>query len=282
MTASCFMVGPVKPLRGTILASALVALGALAVVAYAVSCSSPPSPEPVPALGRFTPSLPEPTTPSPLAASADEARPSVGDVLDDGCSTAVVQGLSEQIIAEANCLEPGAYEPVPELDNVTLDRAVFPYLQRDARDALVSAANKAKARKLKITSMLRTVAQQYLLYDWYDKGRCGIKLAAEPGQSNHQSGLAIDITDPGGWRRALGRAGFRWMGDKDRWHFDFHAKDKPSPGLDIQAFQRLHNENRPERRVADDGVWSEETEEALRAAPAAGFDAKPDCSGDAE
>lgn len=34
-------------------------------------------------------------------------------------------------------------------------------------------------------SAWRSSAQQYLLYSWYTKGICGIKLAAKPGTSNH-------------------------------------------------------------------------------------------------
>jgi hypothetical protein len=36
--------------------------------------------------------------------------------------------------------------------------------------------------------MLRTVAQQYLLYTWYQNGQCGIGLAAKLGNSNHETG----------------------------------------------------------------------------------------------
>ena len=48
---------------------------------------------------------------------------------------------------------------------------------------------------MSINSAFRTVAQQYLLYAWYKQGRCGIGLAATPGNSNHEQGLAVDIED---------------------------------------------------------------------------------------
>jgi hypothetical protein len=123
--------------------------------------------------------------------------------------------------------------------------------------------------------MLRTVAQQYLLYSWYERNRCGIKLAALPGNSNHQSGLAIDISTPGTWKKFLQREGFRWMGEKDRWHFDYVGTGKQEvqarKGLDVMAFQRLWNRNYPEEPIRTDGGWGSDTERAIRRAPASGF-----------
>jgi hypothetical protein len=273
----------VKPPPRSIVTSAALALGVMGFVVYAASCSSPPNPEPMPSLNKFTPELPEAEPPPPPVAKVEPVGKRVDEVLDSGCSTTLVRGLSEQIIAEANCIEPGAFEKLPDLENVSLGKAVFPYMWREARDALVAAAGKAKTRKLKVNSMLRTVAQQYLLYDWYQRGRCGIKLAAEPGASNHEGGLAIDISEPGNWRKTLTAAGFRWMGSKDRWHFDYVGSKKAKRpvkedgGLNIEAFQRLHNRNHPDDQVGEDGDWGETTEQALRAAPVEGFRIGPTC-----
>src|SRR5712671_3253929 len=55
------------------------------------------------------------------------------------CSTTSVKGLSQQIIAEGNCIKAGAYAKVPKLGNVTFGSAVFPYLEGPARDHLVSS-----------------------------------------------------------------------------------------------------------------------------------------------
>lgn len=238
-------------------------------------------PEKAESAGRFTDALPsedeliqrargERARPADARPRAEGDRRTVAQVLDDGCSTKVVMGLSEQIIAEGNCIEPGAYAKVPNLKNMSLGSAVFPYMTTGARDALVEAAKYGKRYDLKVNSMLRTVAQQYLLYDWYKRGRCGIKLAATPGRSNHQSGLAVDIADPGTWKKIMRKHGFRWMGDKDRWHFDFDG-EKAKRGLDVKAFQRLWNRNHPDDPIRADGDWGDDTEQALRAAPAEGF-----------
>lgn len=257
-------------------------------VIYLSSCSSASGPEPAPKLtklNKITDQLPTPvippvpsTPPQQAAAPAATTSPTVADVLSKGCSTTIVKGLSEQIIAEGNCIVPGAYAKLPKVKNVTLGSAVFPYMMEPARDALVDALEYGKRYDMKINSMLRTVAQQYLLYDWYKRKRCGIKLAAQPGRSNHQSGLAIDIASPGTWKRMLKKHGFRWMGKKDRWHFDFRGKDaQKRPGLDIKAFQRLWNRNHPDEPIGTDGDWGETTEEALRRAPANGFPVGPTC-----
>jgi hypothetical protein len=263
-------------------AAVLASIGGLVV--YLASCSSSPKkdePE-VPELAKFTDSLPQPVIPlvpeEPPTVQPEAAAVTLEKVLDDGCSTEVVLGLSQQIIAEGNCMHPGAYAKLPELTNVTLATAVFPYLSVAARDAFVAAIEKKKGRPMKINSMLRTVAQQYLLYDWYRRGRCGIKLAAEPGKSNHESGLAVDINEPGSWRKALAGAGFKWMGKKDPWHFDFRATDPHPEGLNVEAFQRLWNRNHPDDTLDEDGDFDDATERALRRSPVSGFRNGPTCA----
>ena len=285
------MVTPVGAVLRNILAPILALTGVSLTVVYGASCSgsqtlspeSPPESTPdsppdragkPPPLGKFAQELPR--APKPRLPAPAQQGPSVAEVLGAGCSTTVVMGLSEQIIAEGNCIEPGAYARFPDRPNVTLGSAVFPYMVTGARDALVEATDAASKRPLRINSMLRTVAQQYLLYDWYRRGRCGIKLAAEPGKSNHQSGLAIDVRQHGAWRKTLSRHGFRWLGKRDRWHFDY-AEVEPSPGLDVRAFQQLWNRNHPDEPIGTDGGWGPDTEDALRRSPAGGFSLGPVC-----
>jgi hypothetical protein len=219
-----------------------------------------------------------PPEPAPAASLA------LSEVLDrSACSTEVVKGLSEQIIAEEGCLRPNAFQRLPDkLAATTVEDVVFPYLAAPAHEALVAAIESARREPIKLNSMLRTIAQQYLLYHWYKRGRCHIKLAASPGSSNHQSGLAIDIQQPGRWKNRLSRFGFRWMGAKDKWHFDFVGRDPKEKaavkrlsevhaGLDVRAFQRLWNKNHPDESVGESGTFDERTEAALRRAPVGGF-----------
>jgi len=264
----------------SLLAPVALLAATVGLAGYGVSCASSPGPETLPELNKVAPTLPEPE-PIPVLESPAEPGPFTGTVaeaLDVGCTTTIIKGLSEQIIAEGNCMFPGSYAELPILDNVTLGDAVFPYLREGARDALVDALQAAPKRKMKINSMLRTVAQQYLLHDWYKRGRCGVKLAALPGNSHHQSGLAIDISEPGSWRATLKRHGYQWFGTRDRWHFDYVDGDGQAPtGLDIEAFQRLWNRNHPDEPIGSDGDWGDATKEALLRAPAGGFPKGPSC-----
>lgn len=133
-----------------------------------------------------------------------------------------------------------------------------------------------------VNSMLRTVAQQYLLYRWYQKGTCGISLAATPGNSNHETGLAIDIDNQSTWRSKLSAKGFQWLGASDPVHFDYvGAGAVDHRGLDVLAFQRLWNRNHPEDKIAEDGDWGPATSGRMAKSPAAGFAKGASCACDA-
>jgi hypothetical protein len=261
---------------------AVVALGGAGAM-HLTGCPRQPSPETVPRLGKLGelgPVTPPPAPPAVAVAGRVGVAERFGGTVEEaaalGCSTELVRGLSEQILAEANCASPGAFVALPPLPQVTLEPSVLPYLAAPAHAALLRALSLAPHAPLRITSMLRTVAQQYLLRQWYRRGRCGVSLAALPGASRHQRGLAVDVAEPERWRRPLGRAGFRWMGARDRWHFDF-GKPVRGPSPDVAAFQRLWSRNHPEDALAGDGRWSEATERRLRRAPAAGFAVGPGC-----
>lgn len=85
-----------------------------------------------------------------------------------------------------------------------------PFLRPYAR-WLVSAAPYAGARSVRVTSVLRSRAQQQLLYSNFLRGRSQYPVAP-PGSSKHELGLAFDmVTEPysalatlGAWWRQLG------------------------------------------------------------------------------
>jgi hypothetical protein len=209
----------------------------------------------------------------------DEAATSqtVAGAVTSSCSTTSVKPLSLQIINEARCMNPDAFVAVPKLANVTFGAAVFPYLEKPAKDALVAALKANPSRSMTINSGLRTVAQQYLLYRWYQLGRCGIGLAAKPGSSNHETGLALDISQYSAWKTSLQNRGFKWLGSGDPVHYDYAGAGAVShKGLDVKAFQRLWNRNNPGDQIAADGVWGPNTE-ARKKSPANGFAKGPTC-----
>ncbi len=235
------------------------------------------------------PASPE-STPDEVAGDGPEPTGNRGDAVGSGsvddavassCATSSVKGLSDQIIAEGQCLEPGAYAQLPELGNLALGPNVFPFLEKPARDALVAALQGAPSKSMTVSSMLRTVAQQYLLYRWYQGGMCGIGLAAKPGNSNHETGLAFDTGDASAWKSSLASHGFKWFGSGDPVHFDYVGPGaKNDKGIDVKAFQRLWNRNNPKDTISEDGSYGPTTEARLKQAPAQGFALGADCGSD--
>lgn len=194
----------------------------------------------------------------------------VSDYLADGCSTAPVRGLSMQIAEEVACMDAGAltaFEATPEI--TFSGPQVLPFLAPTARDALLAAVA-AEGRGITINSAYRTIANQYLLYHWWQTGRCGITAAAEVGRSNHESGRAVDVDNYSSWITALGRKGWSHDVPGDPVHFD-HLASPDGRGADVLAFQRLWNRNHPEDLIDEDGDYGPMTDARLGAAPAEGF-----------
>jgi len=188
------------------------------------------------------------------------------------CSTAAIEPLSRQIVAEARCIDHNAFAMVPTRKNLESAGHVFLYLDAPARDHLLRVLDAHPNRVMKVHSALRTVAQQYLLSRWAGGKRCGIQLATHPGESNHETGLALDISDHGTWRPALESEGFRWLGSSDRVHFDFVGPGATHhDGLDVLAFQRLWNRNHPDDTISETARYDASTEQRLKKSPAAGF-----------
>jgi hypothetical protein len=186
------------------------------------------------------------------------------------CSTTSVKGLSQQLVDEINCLSPGTLSSIASIKDVSLGSAVFPYLQTPAATAL-SKAVAARGTTMTINSALRTLPQQYLLYEWYLQGRCGIGLAAKPGNSNHESGLAVDIDDNTGWNSFMSAHGWKWYGSADPVHFDYVSGGIDLRGPSVLAFQKLWNENNPNDTIAEDGSYGPDTETRLTKSPVGGF-----------
>ncbi len=197
----------------------------------------------------------------------------------ESCTTASVDGLSRQIIAQARCIRPNDFVPLPSRPNLVVASQVFPYLQLEARDRLVKALDANPKAKMTINSALRTVAQQYLVWRWSATKRCGVPLASPPGASNHEIGVALDIAEAASWRQALEAQDFKWLGPSDRVHFDYKGRKAAGrTATDVLAFQKLWNKNHPTDKIAEDGRYSPVTEQRLKQAPANGFPLGPSCS----
>jgi hypothetical protein len=227
-------------------------------------------------LAACSPSTQETDGPEPVGEATSALT--VQEAINSSCSTTSVKGLSVQIVGQANCISPGAFVLVPNKPNLSLGAAVFPYLELPARDALVSALAAHPSTTMTVNSMLRTVAQQYLLYTWYQNGQCGIGLAATPGNSNHETGLALDVSEYSTWKAPLTAKGFTWFGSADTVHFDYTGAGAVSyKGTDVLAFQQLWNKNNPGDPIAEDGSYGPQTGSRLAKSPAGGFAVGPSC-----
>lgn len=202
----------------------------------------------------------------------------VHEAAAQSCSTASIDALSRQLVEQSRCIDPKAFVPLPSRPNLVVAEHVLAYLDASARDHLLRVIDKHKDKTLKLNSALRTVAQQYLVWRWGQGKRCGVQLANRPGESQHETGLAIDVAQHAQWRSALGAERFKWLGDNDRVHFDFERAGGPrKTGVAVLAFQQLWNRNHPEDKIAETGRFTTETEERLKKAPAAGFALGPSC-----
>jgi hypothetical protein len=202
----------------------------------------------------------------------------VSAAVTQSCSTTAVKALSLQLVQEIQCMKPGSMKRIDNTSGLALGAAVFPYLQTPAANALI-AAQKARGVTLSINSGLRALPQQYLLYRWYQTGRCGISLAATPGTSNHESGIAVDINNNAAWRSAMNSKGFSWLGASDPVHFDYRGGGTVSmKGLSVRAFQRLWNRNNPNDKIAEDGAYGPATAARLAKSPVGGFPKGATCT----
>ncbi|MFH7242598.1 MAG: peptidoglycan-binding protein [Spirulina sp.] len=192
-----------------------------------------------------------------------------------GCSSAIANGLSQQLIYQMNLISPNIMVSFDDL-NVQLDQAAFPFLQPAAKESLRKVIAD-RGQPLRITSAYRTIAQQLFLYNRRNGiGGCGLTVVALPGKSNHQSGIALDVPDYQVWRPVLERHGWKWFGGNDPWHFDYVGQ----PCIDIRAtavkaFQQLWNKNNPGDKIAEDGQWGGQTHSRLDQSPVSGFAIAP-------
>ncbi len=203
--------------------------------------------------------------------AALSATDSVAMAVSQSCTTTAVKALATQLVEEMQCMRPGTFARIDNVPGLSLGAAVFPFLQTSAASALV-AAQKARGVTMELNSGLRTLPQQYLLYRWYKTGRCGIGLAAQPGSSNHESALAVDIDSNASWRSAMAANGFAWLGSGDPVHFDYAGGGTANlSGMSVLAFQRLWNRNTPGDLLLEDGDYGPSTEDRLARAPVGGF-----------
>lgn len=216
--------------------------------------------------------------PKPVASARSSL--SVKDAAARSCSTSSVEGLSKQIIAQSRCIDPDAFVRIPDRSNLKRRSGVFLYLTAPARSNFLAALDASPQQTVVVNSALRTLAQQYLLSRWGKDKRCGIQLAASPGKSNHESGLALDISHPEKFRSTLEAHGFKWLGAKDPVHFDYVGNGAVARNaVDVMAFQQLWNRNHRDDPIRANGRYTAQTERRLVRSPVSGFPKGAHCGG---
>jgi hypothetical protein len=200
---------------------------------------------------------------------------SVASFVTSSCTTAVVIGLSKQIATEIGCSNPSHLVRFSAGSGITItSNAVLPFLAANAKTDLMAVGD------VQINSAFRTIAQQFLLLEWHNLGRCGITAAAAVGRSNHESGRAVDVANFS--TRVTAMANHHWSHDVpgDPVHFD-HLSSTDIRGEDTLAFQRLWNRNHPGDKIAADGAYGPQTEARLKQSPATGFAIGASCAASA-
>jgi hypothetical protein len=199
----------------------------------------------------------------------------VGDYAAGHCSTAALRPLSMQIAREINCMSPGTLKRMVEGNGIKFTSgAVIPYLEADAVADLKRVANATGS--VRINSAFRSVAQQWLLYRWWQQGRCGIAAAARPGLSNHESARAVDLANWSAVKTAMKNRGWAHNVPGDVVHFE-HLSSPDIRGMDVRAFQRLWNRNHPGDKIAVDGIYGPQTSARIAKSPIGGFAKGPTC-----
>jgi Putative peptidoglycan binding domain/D-alanyl-D-alanine carboxypeptidase len=191
--------------------------------------------------------------------------------------TGRVSGLSRQIIAQMNTLQSGIlinFESLPGISS-SGEAHLNLYLQAGAKETLRAALRDGTSKqpnlKMTINSAYRTVAQQHVLYQTFRRDPKLIPLAAKPGNSNHENGLAIDVSNYQAWKPYLLAHGWQWLGGNDPVHFFENNGRDDVNNLGVKAFQTLWNKYNPTDRMTVDGNFGDQTAAKMDRSPIAGF-----------
>ena len=183
------------------------------------------------------------------------------NVVDTGC----VSNLSRQIINQMNTLQTSIlvnFESLPGL-NITPAPYLNFYLQAGAKETLRAALRQGMTQqpnlKMTVNSAYRTVAQQHILYRVFQQAPRLIPLAAKPGNSNHENGLAIDVANYNVWKPYLLANGWKWLGGNDPVHFFEDNGRTDVDDLGVKAFQTLWNRFNPNELMTVDGKFGAQT-----------------------
>ena len=165
-------------------------------------------------------------------AETDGDVASLAPPLEGSGFTMTAEGTGTAVDAVGGCRPAAGYSHGNRANIcvVSVDGKLVEYRTAQAFGAMRAAAASSGVR-ISIVSGFRTMDQQRYLYNLYLAGRGN--LAARPGYSNHQSGLALDLnTSSAGvynWMsRNASRYGFRRTVPSEPWHWERPAGSQGS------------------------------------------------------
>jgi Putative peptidoglycan binding domain/D-alanyl-D-alanine carboxypeptidase len=190
--------------------------------------------------------------------------------------TSAVAGLSRQIIAQTNAIFGNVLIDFSNLANNTglvlpTGGQMNPVLQPGAKASLRAVLAANPSRGMNVNSAYRTVAQQHVLYQLYVRNTGIIDLAARPGFSNHEDGMALDIQQWQAWKSDLENNDWRWQGGNDPVHFSYRFGNNNVGEMGVKGFQSLWNKYNPQDQIDVDGDFGAQTAARMNNSPAKGF-----------
>ena len=162
-----------------------------------------------------------------------------------GVGTAVSIGLDATLAAkdmgvlpgqkQAEDQQSGLQAPDPKKDMYGRPIVLNPPTMKAWIRAVNAAAKDGINLPMSVTSSYRSPEQQQALVDAAEAGDKNVISPAQPGNSPHGQGWAVDIdyaSKANEWMRDKGKKfGFEWQGEKDPVHFDFLNNDQNNKWL---------------------------------------------------
>jgi len=164
-------------------------------------------------------------------ADASGTDPSDHEDHDHEAAPGEVEQGSEELISSVSCKERAdtAYTKgsASQIKVITIGGKPTSKATGHAFLKMQKAAHEAGVY-LAINSGFRTMSEQQYFYNCYKTGKCNNgNLAAKPGYSNHQSGLALDLTTSSWLAKNAGKYGFIRTVPSEAWHYEYTGGKDP-------------------------------------------------------